>query len=534
VSTRNLGRLPGDLLEGYAMTAVELNAIDQQILSERGMTPEMIMDQVAMLRRGLPLARLARPCTPGDGVTVLTEAERYRLATAAKTAAARGRLTKFVPASGAASRMFKALHAVRGRCDHIAAVDPDDGDLADLLTFGRQLRKFAFYTALKERMAADGLALDPLVEKGRYEAVLTYLLTEKGLNYGNLPKGLILFHRYPDHSRTPVAEHLVEAAATIQDGDGRCRVHFTVSPRHEAAIQAHIAGIRQHFDKKGTVLEIGYSHQHPATDTVAIDEQGNIFRDRRRQLVFRPGGHGALISNLAGLEADLVCIKNIDNVVPDRMKADAELHQMALIGLLVDIQERVFEFLEGLKKQSPGPDLLTSIQAFAADVLGISPPAAVGRGAMAAQIAFWRDRLDRPLRVCGMVPNVGAPGGGPFWVVGADGTLSRQIVEQAHVDMDNGTQRGIWQAATHFNPVVLVCAMRDAAGTPYDLTRFRDPQAGFIVHKSLQGRPLKGLEHPGLWNGAMAGWNTVFTEIPLTNFAPVKTVLSLLDEAHQA
>jgi len=434
--------------------------------------------------------------------------------------------------------MFKTLLSCNSRYrvidDALLHSEPaeNDPDHRALSGFLRGLEKFAFFGDLRKAMTQDGIEVETLLRKGEYKPILEYLLTSKGLSLADLPKGLIKFHAYRSHSRTPFEEHLVEASAHVRDRNGLARVHFTVSPEHETQVRDHIEDIRNLYEKRGSAFDVGFSTQRPSTDTLAVDMADRPFRDKDGRLLFRPGGHGALLGNLHDLGGDIVFIKNIDNVVPDRLKAETYRYKRALGGYLVEVQRQLFTYLERLSSGAAEEALLEKAFEFSRDRLSIVP--LPGKGLSRRERADYLIRkLDRPLRVCGMVRNVGEPGGGPFWVDHPERGLSLQIVEASQVDMDSAEQREIWESATHFNPVDLVCGVRDYLGRPFDLMRFRDPQTGFISVKSKEGKELKALELPGLWNGAMAEWNTVFVEVPIITFNPVKTVLDLLRKEHQ-
>jgi hypothetical protein len=376
--------------------------------------------------------------------------------------------------------------------------------------------------------------VDDLLRAGRFKLILEYLLDDRGLNYGALPKGLLKFHCYFTGCRTPVEEHLIEAAHYIKDRRGVCRLHFTISPEHESRFLKLLAEVIPRYEQEyQAVYEIGFSHQKRRTDTIAVDQENRPFRDVHGRLVFRPGGHGALLENLHDLKADLVYIKNIDNIAPDHLKEPTFLWNRVLGGYLAGLQNQAHDHLRRLRRGEDPADIRAAL-AFGREVLGLNPPAGFGSFSPAAQRDYLVQKLHRPLRVCGMVPNVGEPGGGPHWVKGPDGSVSCQIVEQAQVNLDDPGQAAIWKAATHFNPVDLVCAVRDDQGDSYDLSQYVDAQAGFISQKSKEGRVLKALELPGLWNGAMSDWITVFVEIPGSTFSPVKTVADLLRPEHQS
>ena len=514
--------------------------MDREQLHARGITEEAALAQIALFQHGIPYTILHRPCTVGDGITVLPPHALERLTAVHATAALAGRTMKFVPASGAASRMFKLLLSCLQQCQSVTTQEictkaaHGDPESRELLHWLDGLQQFAFYDELKTVMGQHGLDLDTLSAQGPVNDILEYLLTPKGLDYANLPKGLLQFHRYSDHCRTPLEEHLVEAAVYTRDHQGLARLHFTVTPEHQAAFCAHLAAVRCRYEKPGVRFDVTFSTQHPSTDTIAVDLQHQPFRDSQEHLLFRPAGHGALLENLHALQGDIVYIKNIDNVVPDCLKAETYLYKKALGGYLVEVQNQVFAYLQELSTQKVSDKSVSQIFAFARDTLSIVPPPALKKQTRAHKIAYLKTMLHRPIRVCGMVQNAGEPGGGPFWVQHADGSQSLQIVETSQVDMHNAQQQDLLASATHFNPVDLVCGVRDYEGKPFNLLAFTDPKTGFISRKSYDGRELKALELPGLWNGAMAHWTTLFVEVPLSTFNPVKTVLDLLRPQHQA
>ena len=512
------------------MSQVIATEADRAQLAELGITPEEVERQVALFVRPPAPMRLARPCTLGDGIRSLSEAERRAAGDAHAAAAAAGRISKFTPASGAASRMFQSLLTARTgdlRRRDVVAARAADGDAvaADVLTFLDNLPRFAFAEDLAAAAARHGRLLAALLDAGDVGAVLDALLTPAGLDYAAAPKGLLLFHRYPNGPRTAFEEHLVETAAVARDAHGTARLHLTVSPEHAAGFGALLQRVRTAYEGRHEArYEVGFSTQRRSTDTIAVDGDNRPFRTADGQLLFRPGGHGALIDNLDALHGDLVFIKNIDNVQPDEQRGPGIEWMRTLLGHAAVLQQAIGAHLQALR--GTGQDAVAAASRFAADALGLSLPAGATAPALTAM-------LERPLRVCGVVRNTGEPGGGPFWVRGADGGVSAQIVESAQVDHGDPDQRTVFAAATHFNPVFLACAVRDAGGRPFDLQRFIDASAVFIARKSKDGRELKALERPGLWNGAMAHWLTVFVEVPEATFTPVKTVNDLLRPAHQ-
>lgn len=499
----------------------------QQIIS-RGHTLETVLSQIEIFHESIPRTKLHRPCTVDDGIIVSQRSDIDTLGAIYAQAVSAGRVTKFVPASGAATRMFQALLSY---CEQQEPVDSKHEK--DVLQFIHNLQYFAFYDDLQAAVRRHGDEIGTYLAHNRYAELLAYLLMPKGLNYANLPKILLKFHRYGYHCRTPLEEHLVEAAVYARDSHQVARLHVTVTPTYAQAVQAHIEASRRRYEHAGCRYEVGLSVQNHTTDTIAVNLDNTPFRDEQGRLLFRPSGHGALLANLQALEADIVFIKNIDNVMSDHLKEDTYRYKRALGGYLVYLQQQMFTYLEHLAAGKVDAGLLEEIIDFARQQLAIVLPPGLQHAPQHAQIGFLYDRLNRPLRVCGMVRNEGEPGGGPFWVEHADGSLSRQIVETSQVDTTAPEQRAILAASTHFNPVDLVCGVRDYRGQPFDLQQFADPDTGFISQKTHAGRPLKALELPGLWNGAMAFWNTVFIEVPLSTFSPVKTVLDLLRPEHQ-
>jgi hypothetical protein len=511
---------------------------DLQQLEARGMTVESVLQQIGWFQQGFPFIHLQRSCTMGDGIVAFAPNELDRFVTLHDHAARLGRVMKFVPASGAASRMFQSLLTLANRPEPLtplslanaaASGDQDCQQFNQLLT---TLPQVAFADDLRRVMARDHLDLDTILSTGQYHELLTYLLTPGGLNYANLPKGLIQFHRYADHTRTPFEEHLVEAAAYTQADTHTARIHFTVPVEHQETIAKYLHKVLPRYERTGCRYYITYSVQKPATDTIAVDHDNKPFRDVNGALVFRPGGHGALLENLNDLKGDIIFIKNIDNVVPDHLKAATYRYKKALGGYLVALQNELFGHLRRLWQDPIDPSALPEAFTFAQEKLFLQPPKDMWQADLSVQRAFLLRKLNRPIRVCGMVRNTGEPGGGPFWVQDQNGSLSLQIIESSQVNMEATEQRAVWRSATHFNPVDLVCGVRDFQGRVFDLHRFTDPSTGFISIKSKDGKELRALELPGLWNGAMAEWNTVFVEVPLSTFNPVKTVYDLLRPEH--
>ena len=502
---------------------------DRQVIISRGITEETIAAQLALFQKGTPWIKLHRPCTVGDGIVVLRTDEIEVLSRKYAEAAAAGRVMKFVPASGAASRMFQGLLQQYG-----TVPIPPNNEASIPSQFLTELRRFAFYDDLEAAFRVEGLDIQTCIAQRQIHKIWEHLLTSRGLNYANLPKALIKFHRYAaGYCRMPLEEHVVDAAAHTLDRDNVVRVHFTVSPGCEAEVNSAIEEMQERYKEKGIQYRITLSHQHASTDTIAVDTDNRPFRDRHHRLLFRPGGHGALLENLQAIQADMVHLNNIDNVVHGRLKEDTYTYKRALGGYLGTLQDQVFTHLRLLTDGQVSSSQLEQIFTYAKQYLSLSVPEYLLDRSIAEQSHFLFTKLNRPLRVCGVVKNLGEPGGGPFWTENAGDNLSLQIVEKSQIDTSVEGQQAILNASTHFNPVDIVCGMRDYQGRPFRLETFRDPDAYFIAHKTHEGRPLKALELPGLWNGTMAHWNTVFVEVPLSTFNPVKTVFDLLRPEHQ-
>ncbi|GAA4446310.1 DUF4301 family protein [Nibrella saemangeumensis] len=491
---------------------------DQDQILAQGATLNQIDEQIQNFVKGFPYLHVIKAATVGDGIIRVPEDQLTSYIRRYDEASGDYSLMKFVPASGAATRMFKSLFAaLEGKADK--ATDE----------FFARLQEFAFYDDLKEVLAKQGVDID----QADRQTVLKALLTEEGLDYGGLPKGLLKFHRYPDGPRTPVEEHLVEGAA-YANSNGLVRIHFTVSPEHAERFDKLIAEEKPDYEAwLAVAFDVSFSEQKKATDTISVNTDNTPFRNQDGTLLFRPAGHGALIENLNDIEADLVFIKNIDNVVPDELKETTVTYKKVLGAVLLDTQQQLFRLQDLLASEDISEGYLTEVDEFLRRQLSTLPPANFDNLSKAEKLDYYRRKLDRPIRVCGMVQNVGEPGGGPFWAQNSDGSVSLQIVESAQIDMSNAGQKSTFETATHFNPVDLVCGLRNRQGQKYNLPAYRDPQTGFITQKSKDGKDLKAQELPGLWNGAMADWNTIFVEVPLLTFNPVKTVNDLLRKEHQ-
>ncbi|MCI6617379.1 MAG: DUF4301 family protein [Prevotella sp.] len=504
-----------------------LSEKDLRQISERGISEEQVKNQLDQFEKGFPFLKLEAAAAIGKGIVSPAEEDRARYVADWKEYQAKGRkVVKFVPASGAASRMFKDLFAFLNGPKTTPETEFEQ-------SFFSNIKKFAFHKALCNCCHQNnGKSLKEMIAAGEYKAVVANLLNPEGLNYGALPKGLLQFHQYEEGPRTPMEEHLVEAALYAAS-NGEANIHFTVSHDHLTLFEKMVEDKIGTYEKQfGIKFSVSFSEQKPSTDTIAVNPDNTPFRDDDGSIVFRPGGHGALIRNLNDIDADVIFIKNIDNVVPDRLKADTVLYKQLIAGILVDMQQRAFEYLQLLDSGVYAHDQLEEIIRFVQREL-CCRRTDIKELEDADLVIYLRQKLNRPMRVCGVVKNVGEPGGGPFLTYNHDGTISLQILESSQIDKDDPESMKMFTEGTHFNPVDLVCATKDYKGRPFDLLKYVDPQTGFISSKSKNGRDLKALELPGLWNGAMSDWNTIFVEVPLSTFNPVKTVNDLLREYHQ-
>ena len=500
---------------------------DKQQIEGRGMTLGQVEKQLHQFVTGFPYLKLQSAASTQNGIFVASENDVKHFVDLWENYKKEGHVvTKFVPASGAASRMFKNMFAFL-----TAEYDVPTTDFEK--EFFNNIDKFAFFEFLDAQCVKNEKeSINRLIAEGKYKVVVSNLLEKQGLNYGQLPKGLLQFHKYEEGIRTPMEEHLVEAAL-YASANGVANVHFTVSHDHLALFQKMVnEKIGKYENKFGVKYNISFSEQKPNTDTIAVNLDNTPFRNDDGTLLFRPGGHGALIENLNDLDSDVVFIKNIDNVVPDRLKKDTVIYKNVLAGILVKAQQQVFEYLKRLDSCNCSIDELTEMLKFVRQTLCVTNDGMDGKKADELAV-YLRKKLNRPIRVCGVVKNVGEPGGGPFLAYNADGTVSLQILESSQIDKSKKEYVDMFTKGTHFNPVDLCCAIKDYKGNKFCLPNFVDHATGFISSKSKNGRELKALELPGLWNGAMSDWSTIFVEVPLSTFNPVKTVNDLLREQHQ-
>ncbi len=508
-----------------------LSELDLDTIASKGITPERLQQQLDRLATGFPYLELSGSATVGHGIIALSAEEQCQAIDRwQQYLADGGEACKFVPASGAASRMFKSLFSFLDGADDVPAPGSDVAAVIDNIT------RFAFFPALDDiTRTVYNKSVEQLVEDHRFKDIIAAIITEKGLNYGNLPKGMLQFHSYPEDgcSRTPVEEQIAEGTATAVRPGGTLHLHFTVSPAHRALFEAKLAkAIPAAEARAGVKIEASLSEQKSSTDTVAANPDGTPFRQDDGTLLFRPGGHGALIENLNDIESAVVFIKNIDNVVPDHLRESTIRYKQVLGGYLIRVHDQITDYIGRLDRGEYDMETVRDMIAFLHNVLNVRDPK-MKHLEDADLVLYIRHKLDRPLRVCGMVRNEGEPGGGPFLAVGTDGSSAPQILESHQIDQTNKEYARMLSEATHFNPVDLVCYLRKPDGSRYNLPDYVDHATGFISHKSAHGRELLALELPGLWNGAMSDWNTVFVEVPGSTFNPVKTVNDLLRPSHQ-
>ena len=498
---------------------------DVRQIEKEGLTCEQVLAQVDLFKRGVCPVKLNRPCTVNDGIVTLPEEELRKMASLYDEELRMGRsVLKFVPASGAASRMFR---------DWYLFLEKGSLDARQREEFAGELKRFAFYMDLRDVILRDGEDLEKMLEEERHADILAYILTSKGLNYGNLPKALLKFHAYSEGSRTALEEHLVEAALYTKDSCRICRLHFTLSEEHYDDVADYLSVIKGYYEKDYDVtFDIALSTQKSSTNTIAVDLDNRPFRGQQGELVFRPGGHGALLDNVNGTGGDIVYLKNVDNIVSDKLKPVTVFYKKVLGGYLISLQNEIFRYLRYLDKAEVEEKTLREMRLFCEKNLHLVMPPWFEDMSLSEKGSFIFKKLNRPIRVCGMVKNQGEPGGGPFWVNGEDGTQSLQIIEESQIDSGSAEQKAIWSRATHFNPVDLVCGVRNYRSDNFDLHEFVNRDAYFISQKSEKGRDLKALELPGLWNGSMAFWTTIFVEVPIETFNPVKTIHDLLRPQH--
>jgi hypothetical protein len=511
---------------------------DLDYLRRLGKTKSEVSKEYECLVHGIPHQRLKRPCSAGDGILRLDLSEEERYAQAFLDHADHGRAMKFVAASGAASRMFQSQISYwsKGdikRQDLLADKALGNRDADELLRFIENLPRLPFFDKLKTTLSSRGLIFEDLCAKGSYSEILHCLLSTEGLGYAHAPKGLIPFHAYPSGCRDAFEEHLLEAATYVRNRQGIVGVHFTVPPGDEASVRHHLLRFAARWDNDTTRYAASVSAQDRSTDSIALGNDDLPVRNKDGILQLWPSGHGALLKNLNDLHGDIIFVRTVDNILPDRLKERVAFFKRVLGGLLIVLQEKVFSALEAIGSAAVGEKGLQDMEEWSREFLNLrlSNEGQYDSRADRAQMLFTL--LNRPLRVCAMVRNEGEPGGSPFWVEGGDGRETVQIVESAQVDMSSDQQARIWRSSGYFNPVDIVCGVRDYRGEPFDLTAYADLNARFIAVKRFGGNKIRAMERPGLWNGSMAFWNTVLVETPRETFHPVKNVMDLLSPNHQ-
>lgn len=512
---------------------------DKIQIESKGIRLQHIENQIKMFQKGFPYIHLSAPATIGDGIIPMSESRQMEYAMQYNRLIAGRKIIKFVPASGAASRMFRHLYELVENAPEITDLDHhlfDDKSFNSAWYFFENIKQLALFEDLEDVCKSHGTSIEAMTRSGRYKKLTEYLLESHGLGYSSLPKALLKFHRYINEPhRTALEEHLVEAAHYATDTSGVSTVHFTVSPEHRPKFDALVEKVINIYEKRfGVRYKIGFSEQQASTDLLAVDLNNKPFREKDGQLHFRPGGHGALIENLNDLKGDIVFIKNIDNITPDRLREPTLLYKKLLGALLIEFQSQIFSLIDELLNFNISKARIREIAVYCSENLNISLPVDfAGIEASDAKDHLLK-MLNRPIRICGMVRNEGEPGGGPYWIKDKQGLISLQIVESSQIDINNTQQKEIFDQSTHFNPVDIVCGVCDYQGNPFHLPAFVDHNTGFISIKSKDGLSLKALELPGLWNGAMAHWNTFFVEVPIITFNPVKTINDLLRKEHLA
>ncbi|WP_269227221.1 DUF4301 family protein [Flavobacterium eburneipallidum] len=512
---------------------IKMAPLDFVQIQEHGVSLDNIQKQLNIFKNGIAKTVLVEPATVSNGILKFSDDDFKQKADFFDANKANLKLTKFVPASGAASRMFKFLNEFLNDFDieneSINGYINRKRDL-DLSIFIVGLEKFPFYKAVDKQLKEIYPDFKLLERDYKTYYFIKTLLSSDYFDFANKPKGVLSFHKYKTHIATAVEEHLHECVS-YANSNGSSNLQFTVSESHQTQFESIVEAVKPKVEEQsGTTIDISYSFQNKSTDTIAVDMKNKAFRDKNDKLFFRPGGHGALIENLNDLDADIVFIKNIDNVIQNNLEA-ISLYKKALAGVLIELQQQVFQYLNQIDNSTE--EGLEEIVEFAKNKLNIVLIDGFSKYTLKNKISHLKGILDKPIRACGMVKNEGEPGGGPFWVQEPKGAISLQIVESSQVDTENAKQNKILASATHFNPVDLVCGIRNYKNEKFDLTQFVDHNSGFIVEKNQNGRPLKSYELPGLWNGAMAKWITIFVEVPLITFNPVKTINDLLKPAHQ-
>ena len=509
---------------------------DIQQIESKGLTLDKVNSQIQLFQTGIPFVNLSSTATVNHGILNISEAEKKRYTEFFDVKRDTISILKFVPASGAATRMFKTLFKFADQ------YNPDKERLNSFINREKELslsiffvgiEKLPFYDIVLKEMETQFPDYASMSNDKQKHLFVKTMLEEDKLNYGFFPKGLLPFHEYKDHIATAFEEHLFEASLYASSND-KANLHFTISEKHSHKFDEEFKRIQNIVERKtNTTFNISFSYQKESTDTIAVNTKNEPFRDDKGQLIFRPSGHGALLENLNDLDADIIFIKNIDNVVVFKYEQEVAEYKKMLAGILLETQEQAFKYLNQLETRNVNEEERISIAEFLSQKLNVIISSEFEKYSSKYQIDYLFEKLNRPIRVCGMVKNEGEPGGGPFWVKSESGQISLQIVESAQINKKNKQQKDVFKNATHFNPVDLVCGIKNYKGEKFDLNQYIDQKTAFITMKTKVGKDLKALELPGLWNGSMASWNTIFVEVPLITFNPVKEVTDLLKPTHQ-
>lgn len=496
---------------------------DNKQFRERNISLEEAEKQITRFIKGFSNIHLQRPAILKDGIKTLNENEKSGYIKTFDNIAPEIKIIKFIPSSGAATRMFQPFFKFL-----------ELQDTGIIQHFIEKIEKIAFYDDLKKSLQKADKDINCLIKEKKYTDIINRILESNGLNYKNLPKGLIKFHQYKNNSRTAFEEHIIEAIKFCKSKGNDIFIHFTVSPEHyEKFIEEQnrvFPSIEKYYN---TCISISYSFQETSTDTIAVNLNNEPFRLKDGSILFRPGGHGALLHNLNNLDADLIFIKNIDNIAKEELSETSATYKKITGGMLITLKEKIHNYLKQIGNNEISENLINNILGFLQQESSIHHPDNIYTYSLKEKAEYCYLQLNRPIRVCGMVKNEGEPGGGPFWIKNADGSIALQIVESAQIDNNNKNQIEIFNKSTHFNTVDIACCIKDYKGNKFDLSKFIDENTGFIAEKNYQGKKIKALELPGLWNGSMAKWITVFIEVPKNTFTPVKTVFDLLNEGHQ-
>jgi hypothetical protein len=506
---------------------------DTEQIKKHQLSLEEIQKQIASFKSGFPKLKITKAAIIGDGIQKFDNAEREQIIKEYEQALPSLDALKFVPASGAATRMFKELFDFYNKTADEQKQIIASQSKPEINLFFNNIEQFAFYNDFVAVLKSKGLDIQTLLKNQDYKQLLQYYLTDAGLNYGSLPKALLQFHCYNGYTRTAIEEHLIEGALYCKGKNNEVHIHFTVSPEHRNGFTKHIDEVKSNYEKKyGVTYNISYSEQEPSTDTIAVDLNNEPFRNNDNSLLFRPGGHGALLNNLNRFAKDCILIKNIDNLTTDRFNETTIINKKLIGGLLLRYKQKIFNYIKQLEQNS-SESLFNEIEFFFLNELSLIMPCKYQSMTKDEKAQFLFQKLNRPIRVCGMVKNEGDTGGGPFWAVNSDGSTSLQIAETSQIDLEDKNAKAIFDSATHFNPADIALCTKNYKGEKFDLMPFRDSQTGFISKKSKDGKDLKALELPGLWNGSMSDWNTVFVDVPLITFNPVKTINDLLKDEHR-